>query len=224
MRKNAAMAENLIRSSIKTSTYIVALCGASGSIYGIRLLKALLERACHVIAIISDGGFRVMEYETGFKKNNDFAGFLKVYLRNQGVNFHKKSSLEVLCQDDFSAAPASGSFLHSGMAIAPCSMKTLAGVAAGFADNLITRSADVCLKEKRPLILVLRETPFNIIHLQNMTRLAEAGAVIMPACPSFYSRPSSIDELADTVIARILDHLNIEHDLVPRWDKPKSDM
>ncbi len=210
--------------SIKTPTYIVALCGASGSIYGIRLLKALLERACHVIAIISDGGFRVMEYETGFKKNNDFADFLKDCLRNQGVNFHEKASLEIFHQNDFAAAPASGSFFHSGMAISPCSMKTLAGIASGFADNLITRSADVCLKEKRPLILVLRETPFSIIHLQNMTKLAGAGAVIMPACPSFYSMPSSIDELADTVIARILDHLNIEHDLVPRWGKPESDM
>lgn len=206
--------------TIKTPTYIVALCGASGSIYGIRLLKALLERACHVIAIISEGGIRVMEYELGFKKNNDFAGFLKDSLRNQGVNFHEKSSLEVFHQNDFSAPPASGSFFHSGMAISPCSMKTLAGIASGFADNLITRSADVCLKEKRPLILVLRETPFSMIHLQNMTRLAEAGAVIMPACPSFYSMPSCIDELADTVIARILDHLNIEHDLVKRWGKP----
>ncbi len=198
---------------IKAPPFIVALCGASGSIYGIRLLKAFLEKPNHVIAMISHGGFRVMEHENEFKKDGSFLKFLK----KQGITFHKDSSLEVFQQNDFGAAPASGSFCHSGMAIAPCSMKTLASIASGFADNLITRSADVCLKEKRPLIIVLRETPLSLIHLENMTRLARAGAVIMPACPSFYSGAASIDALADTVVARVLDHLKVKHDLVPRW-------
>ncbi len=207
--------QRISRSLIKKPIYVVALCGASGFIYGIRLLKALLEKPYHVIAMISDGGFRVMEYETEFKKNDCFTDFLKTC----GVNFHKDSFLEVFQQKDFAAPPASGSFLHSGMAIAPCSMKTMASIASGVADNLITRSADVCLKEKRPLILVLRETPLNLIHLENMTKLSMAGAVIMPACPCFYSGPATIEDLADTVIARVLDHFKIEHDLVPRWNR-----
>ncbi len=205
-------------------TYIVALCGASGSVYGIKLLKTLLEKPVHVIAIISDGGFRVMAHEAGFKKERDFTkkkGFIN-FLRSRRVNFHEDSSLEFFDQNDFAAAPASGSFLHAGMTIAPCSMKTMAGIASGFADNLITRSADVCLKEKRPLILVLRETPFSIIHLENMTKLAKAGAVILPACPSFYSNPLSIDDLVDTVVARVLDHLEVEHNLVSRWNSSGS--
>ena len=125
---------------IKKPIYVVALCGASGFIYGIRLLKALLERPFHVVAMVSDGGFRVMEYETGFKKDDDLTGFLK----SRGINFHKDALLEIFHEKDFAAPPASGSFLHSGMAIAPCSMKTMASIASGVADNLITRSADVC--------------------------------------------------------------------------------
>lgn len=210
------MKKNLMsRNSMKKPVYVVALCGASGIIYGIRLLKALLERPYHVIVMISDGGYRVMEYETGFKRGDCFSDFLKA----RGINFHKDSIFEIFQQQDFAAAPASGSFLHSGMAIAPCSMKTMASIASGFADNLITRSADVCLKEKRLLILVLRETPLNLIHLENMAKLARAGAIIMPACPCFYSGPATIENLADTVIARILDHFKIEHDLVPRWNQ-----
>ncbi|MBW1834155.1 MAG: UbiX family flavin prenyltransferase [Deltaproteobacteria bacterium] len=113
--------------------------------------------------------------------------------------------------------PASGSFRNDGMVIAPCSMKTLRAIAAGIADNLIHRAADVNLKEKRPLILLPRETPLNIIHLKNMYVATKAGATIMPPSPSFYSNPQNISDLVDTVIARVLDHLKIEHDLSKEW-------
>lgn len=198
-----------------TKKYIVAICGASGSIYGIRLIKALLERPYHVMVMISDGGLRVLEHETIFNSQSSFKEFLLL----EGTKFHESAILEVFSEHDACAAPASGSFIHNGMAIAPCSMKTVASVASGIADNLITRSADVCLKERRPLILLPRETPFNLIHLENMTRLCRAGATIMPPCPSFYTFPSTIEQLCDTVVARILDHLCVENDLVQRWSQ-----
>ncbi|MBF0111495.1 MAG: UbiX family flavin prenyltransferase [Desulfamplus sp.] len=193
--------------------YIVAICGASGSIYGIRLIKALLERPYHVMVIISDGGLKVLEHETNFNGQSSFREFLLL----EGTKFHETATLEVFIQHEIYAAPASGSFIHHGMAIAPCSMKTLGSIASGFADNLITRSADVCLKERRPLILLPRETPLNLIHLQNMTRLCQAGATIMPPCPAFYTSPSTVEELCDTVVGRVLDHLGVEHNIIKRW-------
>lgn len=195
--------------------YIVAITGASGSIYGIRLLKALLKEPCHLIAVISDGGFRVLEHETGLSSREDLA----IHLQQNNMGNHPKAVLDILSERDYAASPASGSFVHEGMTIAPCSMKTLAATASGIADNLITRSADVCLKEKRPLILLPRETPLNLIHLENMTRLCRAGATIMPPCPSFYTFPQTLDALADTVVGRILDHLGVAHNLMPRWNR-----
>ena len=204
----------LSNDTINIKKYIVAICGASGSIYGIRLIKALLERPFHVMVIISDGGLRVLEHETIFNGQSSFKDFLTL----EGAVFHESSTLEVFTQHEVCASPASGSFIHNGMAIAPCSMKTVAAVASGMADNLITRSADVCLKEKRPLILLPRETPFNLIHLENMTRLCRAGATIMPPSPSFYTFPSTVEQLCDTVVARVLDHLGVENNLVQRWN------
>ncbi len=166
------------------------------------------------MVIISDGGVEVLKHETIF---NDEISF-KDFLRLEGTLFHEASTLEVFSQYDAVAAPASGSFIHNGMVIAPCTMKTLGTIASGIGDNLITRAADVCLKERRPLIFIPRETPFNLIHLENMIRLCKAGATIMPACPSFYTSPSTIEQLCDTVVARILDHLGVEHNLVQRWD------
>ncbi|MBF0377236.1 MAG: UbiX family flavin prenyltransferase [Desulfamplus sp.] len=193
--------------------YIVAICGASGAIYGIRLIKALMERPYHVIVMISDGGLRVFEHETIFNGQSP----LKDFLALEETKFHDDATLEVFSQHDMFAEPASGSFIHSGMAIVPCSMKTLGSISSGLADNLITRSADVCLKERRPLILAPRETPLSLIHLENMTRACRAGATILPPCPSFYTFPLTIEQLCDTVVARILDHLGVEHDLVQRW-------
>jgi 4-hydroxy-3-polyprenylbenzoate decarboxylase len=125
--------------------------------------------------------------------------------------------LEVFGRDDWYAPAASGSNAADAMVICPCSMGTLAAVSAGLADNLIERAADVSMKEGRPLVIVPRETPFSVLHLENMLRLAKAGAVILPANPGFYHRPDSVDGLVDFVVARILDHLRVPHTLMPRW-------
>ena len=191
---------------------VVAICGASGSLYGIRLLKALLENPVEIYLIISSVGYKVLEHETGYS-GESFSSFLK----DKGVTFNKKAQLYTYNQDDLFAPPASGSFRNDGMVIVPCSMKTLGAIAAGIADNLIHRAADVNLKEKRPLILLPRETPLNIIHLKNMYVAAKTGATIMPPSPSFYSNPENIFDLVDSVIARVLDHLKIEHDLIKQW-------
>jgi flavin prenyltransferase len=193
--------------------YIVAITGASGSIYGIRLIKVLLEHSCEVIVIVSDSGLKVMAHEMGIKGKEPLSAFLESY----GVDIKSDATLCVYSERDIAVSPASGSFQHDGMAVVPCSMKTLAAVSQGFADNLITRSCDVCLKEKNRLVMVPRETPFNLIHLENMTRLCKAGAVILPPSPSFYTFPENLEQLADTIVSRILDHLGVEHELIPRW-------
>ncbi|WDP91587.1 MAG: UbiX family flavin prenyltransferase [Desulfobacter sp.] len=195
-------------------TYVVGISGASGGIYGIRLVKALAETAARVLLVLSHGGRQVLEYELAMEKDEPVIDFLA----RQGVADPALERVDVFTQDEIASAPASGSFIHHGMAVAPCSMKTLAAVASGYAGNLLTRSCDVALKERRPLVLVPRETPFSLIHLENMTRAARAGAVILPPSPSFYTFPQSLEDLADTVVARIMDHLGAGHDLLPRWD------
>lgn len=191
---------------------VVAICGASGSIYGIRLLKALLKNPVKIHLVISRVGYKVLEHETGYR-GESFSSFLK----DNNITFNEKAYLYTYNQDDFFAPPASGSFRNDGMVIIPCSMKTLGAIASGMADNLIHRAADVNLKEKRPLILLPRETPLSIIHLKNMYVAAKAGATIMPPSPSFYHNPENISDLVDSVIARVLDHIKIKHDLVEQW-------
>ena len=170
---------------MNTKTFVVAMTGASGSIYGVRLVQALAEGGSQVLVILSEAAVYVMAHELGVDPDR---GFLD-YLAHQGLDADALTRIEIFRADEIASAPASGSFVHHGMAVAPCSMKTLAAAAAGYADNLITRSCDVSLKEKRPLILVPRETPFSLIHLENMTRLSRAGAVILPPSPSFYTFP-----------------------------------
>lgn len=192
---------------------IVGISGASGTIYGVRLIQVLLELNVQVTAVLSRAGEKVLAHEQVYEKKKGFAAFLKTMTKDQLATEH----LEVFASDQIDASIASGSSRHDGMVVAPCSMKTLSAVSSGFADNLIARACDVCLKEKRPLILVPRETPFNRIHLENMLRAHDAGAVIMPPNPSFYTFPQTIEELVDTVVSRILDHLKIENDLTERW-------
>lgn len=194
-------------------TYVIAITGASGSIYGLRLVQALAESGAQVLVVLSGAGIHVMAHEMGMDPERGFLDFLA----RQGISPDALTRIEVFHEAEISSAPASGSFVHHGMAVAPCSMKTLAAVAAGYADNLITRSCDVSIKEKRPLVLVPRETPFSLIHLENMTRLARAGAVILPPSPSFYTFPETVEDLVDTVVARVLDHLGAEHQLLARW-------
>jgi len=204
-------------------TIILGTSGASGIIYTIRLINGLLASNVNIYWIVTSMGKQVLAHET--QNSHLFShkytgGSLKDYL--QGINILNDSNMDLLDeirQDNFFERPASGSFLHDGMAVVPCSMKSLAAIANGFSDNLMLRSADVCLKEKRPLILVPREMPFGRIHLNNMLSLADQGVTILPACPGFYMMPSSIIELADFVAARVLDQLRIDHKISCRWER-----
>ncbi|MFO7754112.1 MAG: UbiX family flavin prenyltransferase [Desulfobacteraceae bacterium] len=204
--------------SDRENRYIVAMTGASGAIYGLRLARALVKSRCRVYLIVSSAARKVLHYEAGLASYSSMPEFLTA----QGIDCKEGGRVELLDPDDIAACVASGSFVHAGMAVAPCSMKTLAGIASGNADNLVTRAADVALKETRKLILLCRETPLNLIHLDNMGTAARAGAVIMPACPSFYGAPLTIEDLADSVVSRALDHLGVENGAAVRWD-PSSD-
>jgi 4-hydroxy-3-polyprenylbenzoate decarboxylase len=196
----------------RKKTVVVAICGASGVIYGIRLLKALLARPIEVYLVISSAGLSVLRHEAEYD-GGPFSDFLK----QQGVSFHWDARLYHHEVTDLFAPPASGSFRHDGMIVAPCSMKTLGAIASGMAEGLIHRAADVCLKERRPLVLMTRETPLNLIHLENMRRAALAGATIMPPCPGFYTRPDTVMDIVDGTVARALDQIGIDNDLTKRW-------
>jgi 4-hydroxy-3-polyprenylbenzoate decarboxylase len=194
---------------------VVAITGASGAPYAVRLLERLLAARRRLWLIVSAHGHRLLRTEAGI----DGSAALRERL---GAGLWDE--LVTPCDDgDRGAAPASGSARTSGMVICPCSMATLAAVALGTSRSLIERAADVALKERRPLLLVPRETPLSLIHLENMLRVTRAGAVVMPAAPGFYHRPARIDDLVDFVVARILDHLGVDQTLVPRWDPPIAD-
>ena len=197
---------------MKQQKFIIAITGASGSIYGLRLISALMTLPVRLYVLVSESGRQVMAHETDFN-----SGLFADYLKQNDIVFHDMSELMEIDPSDSFASIASGSFQHDGMVILPCSMNTLAAISTGVTNNLIHRAADVCLKEKRPLILLPRETPLSLIHLKNMTRAAEAGATIMPPSPGFYTRPETKEDLADTIVARVLDHLGIEHELAKRW-------
>lgn len=182
------------------------ITGASGAPYAVRLLRALNDSGTPVRLIVSGYGLRLLAEETGF----DGIDALRAATGDW-------SRVELYDSLDRGATPASGSAPSAGMVVCPCSMGTLASIAAGTSRNLVERAADVALKERRPLILVPRETPLSLIHLENMTRLTRAGATIMPAAPGFYHRPQSIDDMVDFVVARILDHLGVDHRLGKRW-------
>ena len=188
---------------------VMALTGASGAPYGIRLLEQLVLAERPVRLIVSAHGFRLLRTESDVQ---DVAG-LRAHIGEAAFD----RFVTVYDDSDRGAAPASGSSKTAGMVICPCSMGTLASIAAGTSRSLVERAADVTLKERRPLILVPRETPLSVIHLENMLRLTRAGAVVMPAAPGFYNRPTSIAQLVDFMVARVLDHLDIPQTLAPRW-------
>lgn len=179
---------------------VVAITGASGAIYGIALLKALKKLGAETHLILSRQAEEIIAAETTYTPAEVQALASRAY-----------------AEDDWGAPVASGSFLHQGMVIAPCSMKTLAGIASGYAENLIQRAADVTLKEGRRLILLPRESPFNAIHLENMLKLARLGVIIAPPVPAFYPRPQTINDLVYFSVGRVLDLLGMEHHLFPRW-------
>ncbi len=179
---------------------IVAITGASGVIYGKRLLEVLGESKVEIYLIVSKAAESVIRHELGTTKKQ-----------------LEKLAKHVYDVNDLSASLASGSFKTEGMIVIPCSMKTLAGIAHGYSDNLILRAADVALKEKRKLILVPRETPLSVVHLRNMLNLASQGVHILPAMPAFYHKPEKMEDLIDFVVGKALDLLGMEHELFKRW-------
>lgn len=188
---------------------VVAITGASGAPYAVRLLSALVDARQPVQLIVSSHGLRLLSTELGI----DSVDSLRKIVGARGWDSYVKT----FDDNDRGAAPASGSALNAGMVICPCSMGTLSAIAAGSSRSLVERAADVALKERRKLVLVPRETPLSAVHLENMLRVTRAGAIVMPAAPGFYHKPKSIDDLVSFVVARILDHLGVEHSLVPRW-------
>jgi 4-hydroxy-3-polyprenylbenzoate decarboxylase len=194
---------------------VVAVTGASGAIYAVRLLKAALELGLDVDLVVSDYGHRLLIEECGLNlKTETVEGWLD---RTYGAPSARTGTLTRHADHDLGAAIASGSQRWDAMVIIPCSMKTLSGVAHGSASNLIERAADVTLKEHRPLVLVPRETPLNLVQIRNLERAAEAGAVMVPAMPAFYQKPRTVDDLADFIAGRVLAVLGIEHGLFPAW-------
>ncbi|MFZ6756967.1 UbiX family flavin prenyltransferase [Undibacterium sp. Ji50W] len=185
---------------------IVAITGATGAVYGVRLLQVLRNiSGVESHLLISEAGVLNLHQEMDMKRK-DVEAMADVVHNVRDVG----------------ASIASGSFLSDGMVIAPCSMKTLAAVAHGLSDNLITRAADVVLKERRRLVLMVRETPFNLAHLRNMTAVTEMGGIIFPPLPGFYHRPQSIDEMVDHTLGRVLDMFALPHQLTPRWQGIKE--
>jgi len=186
---------------------VMAITGASGAPYGLRLLQVLAGSGTPVWLIVSAHGWRLLREECGIASAQGLAAAVGKAWR--GVVLHT--------DDDRGARPASGSARTAGMVICPCSMATLAGVATGNSRSLIERAADVALKERRRLILVPRETPLSLVHLRNMVAVTEAGATVIPAAPGFYQHPLAIADLVDFVVQRIVDHLGVAAELVPRW-------
>ncbi len=189
---------------------VVGVTGASGAIYAQRFLRQVISRYQEIFLIMSEQAFKVAETELDIKFNRENFD-CKAWL---GV---EASNLKLLDEKNFYTPPASGSFLHDGMVIVPASMGTCGRIAHGISNDLLTRAADVCLKERRKLIMVPREMPMNVIMLRNLTTLAEAGATIIPASPAWYHKPTSLEELADTVVARIMQQLGLTQDLMSPW-------
>jgi 4-hydroxy-3-polyprenylbenzoate decarboxylase len=186
---------------------VLALTGASGAPYGVRLLEVLARNRVPVWLVTSDHGMRLLREECAIDS-------LEALRKATGGDW---SSVVTYPDDDRGALPASGSRRTAGMVICPCSMGTVAAVAGGTSRSLVERAADVTLKERRKLILVVRETPLSLVHLRNLLAVAEAGAVVVPASPGFYHRPTQVGELVDFVVQRVLDQVGLELEIAPRW-------
>lgn len=199
---------------------VLAMTGASGAPYGVRLLEVLVRAGRRVHLTVSPAAAEVLAFELDRPVSvdcftlRDLLGDLAAQVTPEQVVYHHYL--------DFRAGIASGSFPTAGMAVCPCSMGTCAAIAHGLSQNLIHRAADVHLKERRRLVLVPRETPFNLVQLRNLTACAEAGAVVLPAMPAFYTRPQSLQDAVDFIVGRICDQLGVEHQLFPRWGEDQS--
>jgi 4-hydroxy-3-polyprenylbenzoate decarboxylase len=194
---------------------VMAITGASGAPYAVRLLEQFLVAGQPVQLILSSHGLRLLRTETEIASEAD--------LRSAVGASRWDALVTSFDDDDRGAAPASGSARNRGMVICPCSMGTVSAISLGTSRSLVERAADVALKERRTLVLVPRETPYSAIHLENMLRVTRAGAVVLPASPGFYHRPTSIADMVDFVVARVLDHLDVEHSLGKRWGESPDD-
>jgi len=192
---------------VTPAPWVLAMTGASGAPYGVRLLEVLAKNRVPVQLIISQHGWRILTLESEITSDQEL----------KKVTGGDWSTVSVFDDADRGAAPASGSARSTGMVICPCSMGTVSAVAHGSSRSLVERAADVALKERRKLILVPRETPLSLIHLKNLTAVTEAGAVVIPAAPGFYHQPKTVQELVDFVVQRILDHMGLELEVSPRW-------
>jgi len=194
----------------ETRDVLVAITGASGAIYADRLLRALCPLVVRVGLVISPEGAEVAAQELGWAVDFDA-------LQVSGICEEVKTRLHLYQPDDFNARYASGSAAPDAMIVVPCTIGTAGHIAAGLNDNLIHRAAGVCLKERKPLVLVVRESPLSLVDLRNLTTLAEAGAIIMPAAPSFYSQPKDMEELVDFFVVRVLDQIGLRAPHAGRW-------
>ncbi len=188
---------------------VVAITGASGAPYAVRLLEQLALSETKVSLIVSSHGVRLLQSETSFTSVEDVRQSIGAVAWDKSITTYDNN--------DRGAPPASGSAKSRGMIVCPCSMGTVSAIAQGSSRSLVERAADVALKERRKLLLVPRETPLSSIHLSNLLTLSQAGAIILPAAPGFYHRPSSIDDLVDFVVSRILDHFDVSHNIGQRW-------
>ncbi len=200
----------------QTGRLVVAISGASGAIYGVRFLRQAVRHFAEVYLMVSDQAIQVMRTELDLPLTRET-------LTPAALLGEEAPNLTLLGPKDYFTPPASGSFRHDGMVIVPCSMGAAGRIANGVSNDLMTRAADVCLKERRRLVLVVRETPWSLIHLRNLTQLAEAGATILPASPGFYHRPQTVEQLADSVVGRILNQLGIDHRVTPQWQYEETE-
>jgi 4-hydroxy-3-polyprenylbenzoate decarboxylase len=199
---------------VTTKPVVLALTGASGAPYGVRLLEVLIESRVNVWLVVSSHGFRLLEQE---------CGIATMAALQKATGGRKRWDVVTVFDDgDRGARPASGSARTAGMVVCPCSMGTLSAIAHGTSRSLVERAADVTLKERRRLILVTRETPLSLVHARNIVAVTEAGAIVMPAAPGFYHRPKRIDELVDFIVQRVLDHLDVEAEIAPRWSGKRT--
>lgn len=194
-------------------SFVVAITGASGSIYSLRLIEELLKSRNRVYLVISKQAFSIIRTETGInwagKTESDTEKKIQKHFSSKNIKYFSEGNLY--------APISSGSFFTDGMLVVPCSMKTLSGIANGYASNLIERAADVVLKEGGKLLLAPREMPFNAIHLENMLKLARLGVKIVPPIPAFYHKPKDINDIVDFVVGKILDSIKVRHNLFKRW-------
>jgi 4-hydroxy-3-polyprenylbenzoate decarboxylase len=192
----------------------VAITGASGSQYGLRLVEALIAAGRQVYLMLSRAGRIVIPLETGLELPGELPAIADLLARRFGA---AAGQLRLFDDEEWTSPAASGSNAPGAMVVVPCSMGTLSAISSGASNILIERAADVMIKERRQLLLVVRETPYSPIHLENMLRLSRLGVVVMPASPGFYNRPQGVDDLVDFMVARILDHLGVDHQLGMRW-------